>query len=206
VTVRPLAGRRSKSRAARGRFGNGTVGDDSSPFYGCPASYGALLWSAHAADKKTIVAAIVGEWLQYFQRRAKFMKQPEIPGRIKACPKSARVIHGAMFPYIALADDKSWEPGPYPGVELKILHRNETTGGVVVLRKFHANQAIPAHTHPMANEWAWILSGEWEEGAVTYRAGTLFHAPREVRHGPHFARTEVISLTVFDGPLTVEQE
>src|SRR5678815_2899440 len=63
-----------------------------------------------------------------------------------------------MFPYIALADEISWEPGPYPGVELKILHRNETTGGVVVLRKFHEGQTIPAHTHPLANEWAWILS------------------------------------------------
>ncbi|HZJ15489.1 MAG TPA: cupin domain-containing protein [Chthoniobacteraceae bacterium] len=109
-----------------------------------------------------------------------------------------------MFPYIALADEISWEPGPYPGVELKILHRNETTGGVVVLRKFHAGRTIPAHTHPLANEWAWILSGEWEESGVPYGVGTLFHAPREVWHGPHIAKTEVISLTVFDGPLTVE--
>jgi hypothetical protein len=26
---------------------------------------------------------------------------------------------------------------------------------------------------------------------------------QESRHGPHIARTEVISLTTFDGPLTV---
>ena len=108
-----------------------------------------------------------------------------------------------MFPYVALAKDKSWEPGPYHGVELKILHRNEETGGVVVLRKFEAGRTVPAHTHPAANEWAWILSGEWEESGTTYTTGALFFAPKGTAHGPHRAKTEVISLTVFDGPLTV---
>ena len=108
-----------------------------------------------------------------------------------------------MFPYVALIQDKAWQPGPYPGVELMVLHKNEITGGVVVLRKFKAGCTIPAHTHPDANEWAYVLAGEWEESGVTYTVGTLFHAPKGVRHGPHFARTEVISLTTFDGPLTV---
>jgi anti-sigma factor ChrR (cupin superfamily) len=112
-------------------------------------------------------------------------------------------LHEVMFPYVALAEDKPWQPGPYEGVELKILHKNEATGGVVVLRKFHAGKTIPAHTHPVANEWAWILSGEWEESNVTYTPGTLFFAPKGVQHGPHVAKTEVISLTTFDGPLTV---
>ena len=62
-----------------------------------------------------------------------------------------------MFQYIALAEDKPWQPGPYEGVELKILHKNAATGGVVVLRKFAAGKTIPAHTHPLANEWAWII-------------------------------------------------
>jgi anti-sigma factor ChrR (cupin superfamily) len=110
---------------------------------------------------------------------------------------------GQMFPYVASAGDKSWQPGPYPGVELMVLHKQTDTGGVVVLRKFHAGQTIPAHTHPLANEWAYVLSGEWEESGVVYRNGALFHAPKGVLHGPHVARTEVISLTIFDGPLTV---
>jgi anti-sigma factor ChrR (cupin superfamily) len=110
---------------------------------------------------------------------------------------------GGMFSYIALADEKLWQPGPYPGVELKILHRHEDTGGLVVLRKFHAGATIPAHTHHVANEWAWILCGEWEESGVTYTPGALFFAPKGVQHGPHVARTQVVSLTVFDGPLTV---
>src|SRR2546423_9947769 len=83
-----------------------------------------------------------------------------------------------MFPYTALAANKTWQPGPYPGVELMILHKNETTGGVSVLRKFHAGMTIPAHVHPLANEFVYILSGEWEESGVTYHPGTFFHAPR----------------------------
>ncbi len=109
-----------------------------------------------------------------------------------------------MFPYTALAKDKPWMPGPYAGVELCVLHKNEATGGVTVLRKFHAGVTIPAHTHPQANEWAYVLSGEWEESGTVFMPGTLFFAPKGVKHGPHVARTEVVSLTTFDGPLTIE--
>lgn len=108
-----------------------------------------------------------------------------------------------MFQYLARADEKLWQPGPYPGVELKILHKHDHTGGLVVLRKFAAGTSVPAHTHPVTNEWAFILSGEWVESEKTYGLGTLFHAPKGERHGPHFAKSEVISLTIFDGPLTV---
>ena len=123
--------------------------------------------------------------------------------QFRACKSDAIRFDEVMFPYVALAKDKAWQPGPYEGVELMMLHKNESTGGVVVLRKFKAGCMIPAHTHPDANEWAYVLSGEWEESDKTYTAGTLFFAPEGVRHGPHIAKTEVISLTIFDGPLTV---
>jgi quercetin dioxygenase-like cupin family protein len=107
-----------------------------------------------------------------------------------------------MFPYIALTKDKTWQAGPYPGVELMFLHRNEQTRGVTVLRKFHAGITVPAHIHPEANEFVYVLSGEWEEAGVTHSTGAFFFAPRGTAHGPHIARTEVVSLTIFDGPLT----
>ena len=109
-----------------------------------------------------------------------------------------------MFQYAAQAEEKPWILGPYEGVKLKILHKDEETGGIVVLRKFEAGATIPAHTHYLANEWAYVLSGEWEDSEKVYTEGTLFHAPKGERHGPHKANTEVISLTHFDGPLTVE--
>jgi quercetin dioxygenase-like cupin family protein len=108
-----------------------------------------------------------------------------------------------MFSHHAQADALPWQPGPYPGVELKFLHRHEHTGGVIVLRKFAAGTTVPAHIHPQANEWAWILSGQWKEDDSIYGPGTLFFAAQGTPHGPHHALNEVISLTIFDGPLTV---
>jgi len=109
-----------------------------------------------------------------------------------------------MFQEISQASQAEWKPGPYPGVELKLLRRDPATGGVTVLRKFAAGITVPAHVHPLANETAYVLSGEWVEEGVTHGPGTCFFAPRGERHGPHNARTEVISLTIFDGPLTVQ--
>ena len=71
-----------------------------------------------------------------------------------------------MFPFVSSAAQGSWQPGPYPGVELMVLQKRSDTGGVVVLRKFHAGVTVPAHTHPVANESVYILSGEWEEDGV----------------------------------------
>ena len=109
-----------------------------------------------------------------------------------------------MFPYVVSLKDKTWTAGPYPGVELMVLHKNDQTGGVTVLRKFRAGITVPAHVHAKANEFAYVLSGEWEESGQPYSAGTFFFAPRGTAHGPHVAKTEVISLTMFDGPLTVD--
>jgi quercetin dioxygenase-like cupin family protein len=108
-----------------------------------------------------------------------------------------------MFPETNDSAGLPWIPGPYPGVELRVLDRDALTGGVTVLRKFHAGVTVPAHVHPIADEWVYVLSGEWEEDGVVHGPGTVFRSPRGVRHGPHHARTEVVSLTVFNGPLTV---
>jgi quercetin dioxygenase-like cupin family protein len=122
---------------------------------------------------------------------------------LQPCIFPAVALDEVMFPYVAFSKYKTWQPGPYPGVELLVLHKNEVTDGVTILRKFKAGVTVPAHTHPQANESAYILSGEWEESGVTHTSGTFFFAPKGERHGPHVAKTEVISLTVFDGPLTV---
>lgn len=128
------------------------------------------------------------------------MRQARAP-RLAIGPGPA--LHSLMFQYTALAKDKQWQPGPYAGVELLVLHKNEVTGGVTVLRKFRAGTTVPAHIHPQANEFAYVLSGEWEESGVVYTTGAFFFAPKGEQHGPHVAKTEVVSLTLFDGPLTI---
>ena len=70
--------------------------------------------------------------------------------------------------------------------------------------KRHIANLVHPHIHPKANETAYILEGQWEGSGTTYSPGTLFYAPQGEPHGPHIARTDVISLTIFDGPLTVK--
>lgn len=77
-----------------------------------------------------------------------------------------------MFPHVSLATELPWQPGPYPGVELCLLHRNPETGGVTVLRKFHAGVTVPAHVHPLANETAYVLQGSGGK-----MAGPMVRAP-----------------------------
>ena len=101
------------------------------------------------------------------------------------------------------AADVQWQAGPYPGVELKILYRNPETGGVVVLRKFLAGTTVPAHVHPAANESVYVLEGNWIEDGQRHGPGTFFFVAKGQRHGPHVAEVDVVSLTLFDGPLTV---
>ena len=36
-----------------------------------------------------------------------------------------------MFQYTSQADEKDWILGPYEGVKLKILHKDEKTGGLL---------------------------------------------------------------------------
>ncbi|HAV61477.1 MAG TPA: hypothetical protein DCY13_03830 [Verrucomicrobiales bacterium] len=109
-----------------------------------------------------------------------------------------------MFQETSHIDTTQWMPGPYPGVQLKVLRKDPVTGGVTVLRKFAAGTTVPEHAHPLANETAYVLSGEWIEDGIGYGPGTCFFAPKGERHGPHVATGEVLSLTVFDGPLTVD--
>jgi hypothetical protein len=108
-----------------------------------------------------------------------------------------------MFPTVIPPESPNWMQGPYPGVDLRVVDRDRETGGITVIRRFRAGVTVPAHIHPEADEWVYVLSGDWEEDGVVHGPGTVFEVRKGVLHGPHHARTEVLSLTRFNGPLTV---
>ena len=75
----------------------------------------------------------------------------------KANIRDAYVDFKPTGPWLVNAHIAQYMPGgPWNheplGSRKLLLHKNEITGGVVVLRKFHAGCTIPAHTHPDANE------------------------------------------------------
>jgi anti-sigma factor ChrR (cupin superfamily) len=113
--------------------------------------------------------------------------------------------HGAfMFPTIRLPNTTLWQPGPYPGVEFAPLSHDPNSGARFLLRRFAPGTTIPAHRHPQTSESVVVLKGKWLEGKVAYGPGSYFHAPKNTVHGPHTAEQEVISVTWYDGPLSVE--
>ena len=109
-----------------------------------------------------------------------------------------------MFSLIRLPNTTAWEPGPYPGVEFAPLSHDPATGARFLLRRLAPGTLIPAHRHPLTAESVVVLKGKWIEGNVEYGPGSFFHAPKNTVHGPHRADKEVISVTWYDGPLTVE--
>lgn len=109
-----------------------------------------------------------------------------------------------VFPTIRLPNTTLWEPGPYPGVEFAALSHDPSTGGRFLLRRFAPGTVIPAHRHPQTAESVVVLKGKWMEGKIAYGPGSFFHAPKNTVHGPHTAENEVISVTWYDGPLSVE--
>ena len=109
-----------------------------------------------------------------------------------------------MFPTIRLPNTTLWEPGPFPGVAFAALSQDAATGGRFLLRRFAPGTTIPAHRHPETSESVVVLKGKWIEGKVAYGPGSFFYAPKNTVHGPHMAENEVISVTWYDGPLSVE--
>ena len=53
---------------------------------------------------------------------------PGTPPSPPLTPQNAALPLSKMFPYVALAKDKSWPPGLHPGVELLVLHKDAGAG------------------------------------------------------------------------------
>ncbi len=78
-------------------------------------------------------------------------------------------------------DTLPWEPTPYPGVEWKVLLRDEDSGLLTALFKWAPGSELPLHEHTEI-EQTFVLEGsiEDEEGEVT--AGNFVWRPAGSRH------------------------
>jgi anti-sigma factor ChrR (cupin superfamily) len=74
-----------------------------------------------------------------------------------------------------------WEPTPYPGVDWKVLLRDEESGLLTALFKWAPGSELPLHEHTEI-EQTFVLEGsiEDEEGEVT--AGNFVWRPAGSRH------------------------
>src|SRR5256712_12621676 len=103
---------------------------------------------------------------------------------MRSCNFRTEALDEAMFPYVTLAKDKSWQRGPYEGVELLVLHKNEATGGETIHRKLRQGLIVAARPHPLAHQDRHVLSREWEDGGAGFTTRPVFFPPQSGRHGP----------------------
>lgn len=97
-------------------------------------------------------------------------------------PKAAN--HDTLAPLASRYVDVGsipWEPTPYPGVEWKVLLKDEETGLLTALFKWAPGSELPLHEH-VEIEQTFVLEGsiEDEEGEAT--AGNFVWRPAGSRH------------------------
>lgn len=75
-----------------------------------------------------------------------------------------------------------------PGVEIKMLYRDEASQARSFLARLRPGVTLPAHEHGAAEECL-VLEGEITQGDVTIRAGDYHLALKGARHGAMTTRT-----------------
>jgi anti-sigma factor ChrR (cupin superfamily) len=98
------------------------------------------------------------------------------------------------------ADVESLDMG-FPGVSMQLLSGDGNTDGLYIITTMAAGALIPAHSHSGANEFAYVLSGDFVEAGVSHGPGTCFFGIAGTTHGPHTSTTGCTVLTHFTAPV-----
>ncbi len=87
----------------------------------------------------------------------------------------------AMSSRYVTVDDIPWQETQFPGIEMKVLMEDKSTGMMTTLTRLAPGAVLPDHTH-VGIEQSWVLEGTLEdhEGAVT--AGNFVWRPAGSRH------------------------
>lgn len=94
-----------------------------------------------------------------------------------------------------------WTPLDVPGVSMKVLHNDETSGAMAVLTRMDAGATIPAHFHTKADETVYVLAGDFVENGVSHGPGSYFVGRAGAPHGPHHTVGGCTVLTHFSAEL-----
>jgi len=84
---------------------------------------------------------------------------------------AASLDNGAAGTISVRSETVAWTPF-LPGVEIKVLHRDEARGRQVYLLRMAPGARLPPHPHKLDEECI-ILSGEMDVGGLLLRAGDI---------------------------------
>jgi len=106
-----------------------------------------------------------------------------------------------MYELKQAADDGGWTLLSFPGVEIKVLHTDESSGATIVLTRLASGAKIPRHRHTAADETVYVIDGDFVEDNESFGAGSFFAGKAGTEHGPHTSAKGCLVLTRFSAPL-----
>ena len=106
-----------------------------------------------------------------------------------------------MYQIQVRESDFGWTSLEVPGVQMKVLHKDESSGAMTVMTRMEAGAIIPAHWHTHADETVFVLDGDFLEDGVRYEPGAFFLGKARTTHGPHSSMNGCTVLTHFSADL-----
>src|SRR3954451_23099774 len=94
----------------------------------------------------------------------------------------------------------AWSPTGWPGVFMKMLHKDESTGGMTGMTRMEAGSSIPAHSHTHTDQTVFVIEGDLVEDGVSYGPGSFFVAKAGSPHGPHGSQAGCVLPSWYFGP------
>jgi anti-sigma factor ChrR (cupin superfamily) len=85
--------------------------------------------------------------------------------------------------YVDVAD-LPWVATRWPGIELKVLMEDKSTGLLTALTRFAPGAQLPDHEHTEI-EQSYVISGSLADGEGTATAGNYVWRPAGSRHAAH---------------------
>ena len=78
-------------------------------------------------------------------------------------------------------DDLPWKPTPTPGIDMKVLVKDDDTGLLTALFRWQPGSTLALHEH-VEIEQSYVLEGEFEDDDGVYPAGNFAWRPKGHRH------------------------
>ena len=89
----------------------------------------------------------------------------------------------------------------FTGVTMQMLTGDSHGNGLYALTTMAPGAKIPAHSHSTADEFVYVMSGDFVEAGVSHGPGTFFFGVAGTAHGPHTSTNGCVILTHYSAPL-----
>ncbi len=114
---------------------------------------------------------------------------PGASGHDKLGPLASRYVDVAELP---------WQATKYPGIEMKVLMKDEDAGLITALFRCEAGARLPLHEHT-GIEQTYVLEGSLADNEGEVTAGNYVWRPAGSRHSAH-SPDGVLAISFFLSP------